>query len=387
MRNILLASLLSCGLSVMASGFNIIGDIPGIPDGCVVELKSKDKVSQDINTQTVAKNGKFTLSGTVPSPALCEIFISPAQEDGMGNAISLMVENTDIRVSAAHLDSIPPSFYFGTDGFLKEKNVTVTGGRAQEEYANYKSELFPYMFASKAAHYNLYVDENRDTSPEGEKRLETAMDEAQKKEKAAIMDFVGRHPEYSISGKLMIENLRTPFTYTASELDNILAASSGMWDKARYDSLKKAVDDNRKYLRGADYTDFAVLDPEGKECRISGLMEDGKYLLVDFWASWCGPCRLAIPHVKELYNKYSDALTVSSVSLDSNEKAWRKAMEQENMEWAQLWADKDRVKGATEPYAVSSIPFMMVIDSQGKIVFGGHDPNNLTEFLEKTFGR
>lgn len=78
------------------------------------------------------------------------------------------------------------------------------------------------------------------------------------------MDFVGRHPEYSISGKLMIENLRTPFTYTASELDNILAASSGMWDKARYDSLKKAVDDNRKYLRGADYTDFAVLDPEGR---------------------------------------------------------------------------------------------------------------------------
>lgn len=112
MRNILLASLLSCGLSVMASGFNIIGDIPGIPDGCVVELKSKDKVSQDINTQTVAKNGKFTLSGTVPSPALCEIFISPAQEDGMGNAISLMVENTDIRVSAAHLDSIPPQFLF-----------------------------------------------------------------------------------------------------------------------------------------------------------------------------------------------------------------------------------------------------------------------------------
>ena len=62
-------------------------------------------------------------------------------------------------------------------------------------------------------------------------------------------------------------------------------------------------------------------------------------------------------------------------------------MEQENMEWAQLWADKDRVKGATESYAVSSIPFMMVIDPQGKIVFGGHDPNNLTEFLEKTFGR
>ena len=67
MRNILLASLLSCGLSVMASGFNIIGDIPGIPDGCVVELKSKDKVSQDINTQTVAK------TESLHSPAPCPL--------------------------------------------------------------------------------------------------------------------------------------------------------------------------------------------------------------------------------------------------------------------------------------------------------------------------
>lgn len=97
----------------------------------------------------------------------------------------------------------------------------------------------------------------------------------------------------------------------------------------------------------------------------------------------CGPCRAAIPHVKELYNKYKDKLNVLSVSLDSDEKPWRKAMEKEQMEWKQLWADKERVNGVKDHYQIKGIPFLLVIDPSGKIAFAGHGPDELSDFLSK----
>jgi thiol-disulfide isomerase/thioredoxin len=93
----------------------------------------------------------------------------------------------------------------------------------------------------------------------------------------------------------------------------------------------------------------------------------GKYVLIDFWASWCGPCRQAIPKVKELYEKYKDKnLDIVSVSIDDNKKAWAKAMEEEGMPWKQLLSPD---KNATmKNFLFSGIPTIYLIDKQGKIV-------------------
>ncbi|MBC9912959.1 TlpA family protein disulfide reductase [Chitinophaga varians] len=93
----------------------------------------------------------------------------------------------------------------------------------------------------------------------------------------------------------------------------------------------------------------------------------GKYLLVDFWASWCGPCRQAIPKVKELYSTYKDnGFEVVSISIDTDQKAWKKAMTEENMPWEQLLSDnKDKTM---EQFQFSGIPTMYLIDREGKIL-------------------
>jgi len=93
----------------------------------------------------------------------------------------------------------------------------------------------------------------------------------------------------------------------------------------------------------------------------------GKYVLIDFWASWCGPCRQAIPKVKELYEKYKDkGLDIVSVSIDDSKKAWAKAMEEEGMPWQQLLSPD---KNATmKNFLFSGIPTIYLIDKQGKIV-------------------
>ncbi|QJB30089.1 TlpA family protein disulfide reductase [Chitinophaga oryzae] len=93
----------------------------------------------------------------------------------------------------------------------------------------------------------------------------------------------------------------------------------------------------------------------------------GKYLLVDFWASWCGPCRQAIPKVKALYSAFKDkGFEVVSISIDTDQKAWKKAMTEEAMPWEQLLSDnKDKTM---EQFQFSGIPTLYLVDRQGKIL-------------------
>lgn len=105
----------------------------------------------------------------------------------------------------------------------------------------------------------------------------------------------------------------------------------------------------------------------------------GKYVLVDFWASWCGPCRQAVPKVKELYAKYKEkGLDVVSISIDDNKKAWEKAMEEEGMPWQQ-WLSPDKNK-TMKAFLFSGIPTIYILDKEGKIM-GSY--TGFTENVEK----
>lgn len=109
----------------------------------------------------------------------------------------------------------------------------------------------------------------------------------------------------------------------------------------------------------------------------------GKYLLVDFWASWCGPCRQAIPKVKELYEAYrAKGFDVVSISIDTDKNAWRKAMKEEEMPWEQLLSDnKDKTM---EQFQFSGIPTLYLVDTEGKIMerFTGFGPDTETKIKE-----
>lgn len=130
--------------------------------------------------------------------------------------------------------------------------------------------------------------------------------------------------------------------------------------------------------------EFSLPTPDGKK-NLSIKDYRGKYLLIDFWASWCGPCRKAIPHVKEVYEKYNkNGLEVLSVSVDKDDKAWRKAMAEENMPWDQVCAPNSG-KEVMKDYQFSGIPHLVLIDKQGKIIVRGVTPDNLEKELEMLF--
>lgn len=112
--------------------------------------------------------------------------------------------------------------------------------------------------------------------------------------------------------------------------------------------------------------EFSFPTPDGKKS-LGPQDFKGKILVLDFWASWCGPCRAEIPHLKEAYKKYGNkGVEFFSVSIDKDDAAWRKAMREENMAWPQVCAPKAG-KDVMKQYQFSGIPYILVIDKEGRI--------------------
>jgi thiol-disulfide isomerase/thioredoxin len=136
---------------------------------------------------------------------------------------------------------------------------------------------------------------------------------------------------------------------------------------------------------GSIAPEIELKNPEGKTIKLSSLK--GKMVLIDFWASWCGPCRQENPNVVEAYKKYKKTkfksgkgLEIYSVSLDRDENAWVKAIEKDKLTWKSHVIDKESL--ASKAYAVFSIPSGFLIDGKGKIVASGSSLRGLGLHIE-----
>jgi thiol-disulfide isomerase/thioredoxin len=152
------------------------------------------------------------------------------------------------------------------------------------------------------------------------------------------------------------------------------------------EALLKPKDSPKTAFIGQQFTDLEMADPDGKMHKISELVGEGKYVLVDFWASWCGPCRAEMPNVLEAYNKYHEkGFEVIGVSFDEKKDAWIKAVNQLKMPWLQI-SDLKGWKCAAAPiYKIDGIPDNILIDPQGKIIERALRGKALQSRLQKIF--
>ena len=118
---------------------------------------------------------------------------------------------------------------------------------------------------------------------------------------------------------------------------------------------------------GQEAPDFTLNSPEGTPIQLSSLR--GKYVLIDFWASWCGPCRMENPNVVRMYDKFKDkGFDIYGVSLDDNEKAWKAAIAKDNLTWRHGSELKKWRSGVAQSYGVNAIPATFLLDKEGKII-------------------
>ena len=138
----------------------------------------------------------------------------------------------------------------------------------------------------------------------------------------------------------------------------------------------------RRLAQGNPAPAFSYETPDGKQ-KLGPADFKGKFLVIDFWASWCGPCRAEIPHLKEAYTEYKDkGVEILSVSIDKDDAAWRRAMGEENMPWLQVKAP-DVGKEAMALYQFTGIPHIVVIDREGNIIGKNYRGKALMDKLEE----
>lgn len=377
-----IAAALLCVCGINAQQFVIEGKIPGLKQGTPIKVATSENGRNKI-AEGVAADGTFRITGTIGSPTMCEITFETGNEekDLMDSSIELMLDNSNVTIEAEHVDSLPPSFCFGPMGLQREARLKISGGTTQKEYLEYRAAMRPLEITKSIAHYNLWVAREPGRTAEREAQLEKIFDNAEKACNEANRKFIEQHPTYAISLYKWCTAMEEQYAYTAQQLDDIWASVQPAADKVRLAALKKGIDENRKRLRNTLWTDFTAVAPDNTKHKASEWVKPGEWAVIDFWASWCGPCRAAIPHVREMWKKYKK-VNFLAVSLDRKDADWRKAMEQEKMEWTQLCLPTDLAKPVTETYNIQGIPYMLVINDKGEIMFAGHDPAAVEAMLE-----
>ena len=156
--------------------------------------------------------------------------------------------------------------------------------------------------------------------------------------------------------------------------------------KAMYLQLKEQHNEMQILSPGKIAPDFTQAKQDGKPLKLSDLK--GKVVLIDFWASWCGPCRRENPNVVKLYEKYQkNGFTVLSVSLDQNKEQWLAAVKKDNLSWPNHVSDlKGWGNEAAKQYKVTGIPFTVLVDKEGKIINKNLRGPELEKTLESIFG-
>ena len=134
--------------------------------------------------------------------------------------------------------------------------------------------------------------------------------------------------------------------------------------------MAEAKAQKERLAEGKVAPEFSYPTPDGNK-NLGPQDFKGKILVLDFWASWCGPCRGEIPHLRHLYEVCGKDFNMISVSIDERDADWKKAVQEEGMEWYQLCDQKGRKGPVAIEYQVSGVPYCIVLDPEGKIICGG----------------
>lgn len=362
----LITTITSCSKK---EGFTINGTIAGLDKGMVYLEKTDEKGDKKITDSAQIAGGAFAFEGKVEEPLLYSIKLK-----GQDYGIFLLLDNEEIKIEAKK------------DSIYKAK---ITGATQNEIYRSYYDNEFKEIQKIAGPIYKLSDSLQQNGKVKLTTEQQTMMDKKWK-DLSAFAD--GLTDKYIIKNKdkigaALVISDRIVSYGTPEQLKKYYAVLSPEIQKSFYGKqLKATIDLNEKTAIGAMAPEFSQIDVNGKEIKLSDYK--GKYVLVDFWASWCGPCRKENPNVVLAYKTYHEkGFNVLGVSLDDKKKLWEKAIEKDGLTWTHVSDLKGWKNDVAVLYGVKLVPTNYLIGPDGKIIAKNLREAELQSKLKEIFSK
>jgi peroxiredoxin len=339
----LIAGLFLLPVAVMAQqkGFVITGTVTGLAENSRVTLVDLNKPTDTLAKAQVTK-GTFVLKGTVAEPNLHQLNFDVA-----GKKSVLFMGNENITVKG-NIENV--------------QQFDVKGSAVNNDFMEFQKIFNPLFQTLTALNQKMYAKPN--TQPDDS--VMAAYKKSYDAIVTAIDKFVADKKTSPVAPFLLVvtrELEQDPITLEKRFKLLSAASQQGFYGKI----LQQGITDGKVGAVGSDAIEFTQNDTTGKPVSLNSFR--GKYVLVDFWASWCKPCRMENPNVVTAYNKFkSKNFTVLGVSLDRAREPWIQAIKDDGLAWTQVSDLKYWNNEAARKYKIESIPQNFLIDPNGKIV-------------------
>lgn len=341
MRKLLL-SIVAASMTFAAcnaqSGYKVTGTVEGMPDGKAI-IATVNGSTLDTLAKADVKNGSFEFTGNVSEPTGAYIMVI-----GQRGAIPFMLENANITISAG------------------QAGLTVTGSEGQKIYDQ-------FMAINATAQQEAMKLQQEFQAANGDQAKIQAIQEAYAKlmtdVQAKETELIKANPDSYVSAFVIASGMGQMEYEQLKERYNLLGekAKAGAQGKAIAAQIAKL----ESTAIGQIAPNFTITTPEGESISLYDIK--GKVKLIDFWASWCGPCRGENPHVVEIYKEYHPkGLEIFGVSLDNNKEAWVKAIADDGLVWKHGSDLKGWQSAPAQLYSVTGIPHTVLLDENNKII-------------------
>ena len=357
------------------SEYKIEGNLSGLPEGTVIQLIPVSHDREDPFAEVRIVDGKFSLTGSVEQPTAVILRV----KDAFGRKL-MMVENENIKIEGELTSSVN-----GDNINYDFTKVTVTGSPATikyEELLSVRDEMNKLHAAYNTEHSEISALMSKARGEKNQEAIDSiAATDAYEALVQAERDFFSTVE--STYGQVFFDNKDT---YWGPLMMITLMVYFNEDNREYYEQFSPEAKEsyygqkvfNELYPVGAEGSQVAEFTITEDNVTFAELRKGKKYILLDFWASWCNPCLKEIPHLKELYSLYSDkGFEIVSISIDEKEEDWVSKSGEVQLPWPS-YLDKDEIATL---YNVRVIPTMYLVDENGTLVVGNIKGNDLDQKL------